>query len=87
MNETIIVAVLAVLSSAFSGAFAAIVASSRSGARARAEAQVQAAETRLEITHLRQQVEKHNGLVERMVAVEASTRSAHLRINELGAKL
>jgi hypothetical protein len=83
MNETIVVAVLAVFASALSGTASAVIASSRSGARARAEAQVQAAETRLEIKYLRQQVEKHNGLVERMVAVEASAKSAHHRLDSM----
>jgi hypothetical protein len=35
------------------------------------------------IGQLEKKVEKHNCLVERMVKVEESTKSAHLRINEL----
>ena len=33
------------------------------------------------IEQLEQRVQKHNSLVERMVAVEASTKSAHRRID------
>jgi len=35
------------------------------------------------IKELEKKVEKHNSLVERMVVVEQSTRSAHHRIDEL----
>ena len=37
------------------------------------------------IEQLEKKVEKHNNLVERMVVVEQSTKSAHHRITELGA--
>jgi hypothetical protein len=35
------------------------------------------------IKELEKKVEKHNGLVERMVVVEQSTKSAHHRIDEI----
>ena len=35
------------------------------------------------ISQLEKKVDKHNGLVERMVVVEQSTKSAHHRIDEL----
>jgi tetrahydromethanopterin S-methyltransferase subunit G len=35
------------------------------------------------IKELEKKVEKHNGLVERMVAVEQSCKSAHHRIDEI----
>ena len=35
------------------------------------------------IKELDKKVEKHNGLIERMVVVEESTKSAHHRITEL----
>jgi len=38
------------------------------------------------IEQLEKKVEKHNNLVERMVVVEQSTKSAHHRIDGLGAK-
>ncbi len=36
-----------------------------------------------DIDKLSQRVEKHNNLIERMVCVEASTKSAHKRIDEI----
>ena len=38
------------------------------------------------IEQLEKKVEKHNNLVERMVVVEQSTKSAHHRIDGLGAR-
>ena len=38
------------------------------------------------VDQLEKKVEKHNGLVERMVVVEQSTKSAHHRIDGLEAK-
>jgi hypothetical protein len=38
------------------------------------------------VGQLEKKVEKHNNLVERMVVVEQSTKSAHHRIDGLGAK-
>ena len=38
------------------------------------------------IEQLEKKVEKHNNLVERMVKVEESTKSAHHRIDGLGAR-
>jgi hypothetical protein len=40
--------------------------------------------TAFRLEQLEKKVEKHNNLVERMVAVEQSAKSAHLRIDELG---
>jgi len=39
--------------------------------------------TNYRIEQLEKKVDKHNGLVERMVAVEESSKSAHHRIDEL----
>ncbi len=39
------------------------------------------------IKALEKKVEKHNGLVERMVAVEQSTKSAHHRLDALERKV
>lgn len=39
------------------------------------------------IKELEKKVDKHNGLIERMVAVEMSTRSAHHRIDEIKEKV
>ena len=39
------------------------------------------------IEQLEKKVEKHNNLVERMVVVENSVKSAHHRIDELGNRL
>lgn len=35
------------------------------------------------INQLEKKVDKHNGLIERMVAVEQSVRSAHHRLDEI----
>ena len=40
-------------------------------------------ELKEELTTLSQRVDKHNNLVERMALVEASTKSAHKRIDEM----
>ena len=39
------------------------------------------------ISELSSRVEKHNNLVERMALVEASTKSAHKRLDDLGNQL
>lgn len=43
--------------------------------------------TTYRIQQLEEKVNKHNNLVERMVAVEASTKSAHKRIDELRSEI
>lgn len=40
-------------------------------------------ELKEDLTTLSQRVDKHNNLVERMALVEASTKSAHKRIDEI----
>lgn len=40
-------------------------------------------ELKEDLTTLSQRVDKHNNLVERMALVEASTKSAHKRIDEM----
>lgn len=42
--------------------------------------------TTFRIEQLEEKVKKHNNLVERMVAVEQSTKSAHHRIDEIVEK-
>lgn len=42
--------------------------------------------TAYRIEQLEKKVEKHNNLVERMIAVEQSTKSAHHRIDGIGGK-
>ena len=39
-----------------------------------------------DITILSNRVDKHNNLIERMVKVEESTKSAHHRIDEIGGR-
>lgn len=41
------------------------------------------AEILLRVTELEKKVDKHNNLIERMVLVEASTRDAHRRIDDI----
>ena len=43
--------------------------------------------TSYRISLLEKEVEKHNDLVERMTAVEQSTKSAHKRIDELNEEV
>lgn len=40
-----------------------------------------------EITELKEEVKKHNNLIERMVVVEQSTKSAHHRIDDVVGQL
>ena len=42
--------------------------------------------TTYRIEQLEEKVKKHNNLVERMVAVEQSTKSAHHRLDEINAE-
>jgi cell division protein FtsL len=43
--------------------------------------------TNYRIQELEKKVDKHNSLIERMVVVEQSTKSAHHRIDEIAEKL
>ena len=42
---------------------------------------------RTKLNYMEKKLDKHNCLVERMVAVEQSTKSAHHRIEEINEKL
>jgi len=66
MTEAIIVGLLAFFGTAL-GAVGGIIAAARL--------------TNHRLQQLEKQVEKHNNLVERMVAVEQSTKSAHHRVD------
>ena len=71
MNKEIIVAFLSLVGTAF-GSIVGIRAANRL--------------TTYRIERLEEKVEKHNHLVERMVKVEESTKSAHHRLDELIAE-
>lgn len=71
MSQEIIVAFLSLMGTAF-GSIVGIIAASRL--------------TTYRIERLEEKVEKHNHLVERMVRVEQSTKSAHHRLDELAAE-
>jgi cell division protein FtsB len=75
MTESIIVAILAL--------FGTLAGSFFSNAKATAVMDERIKDVKEDITVLSQRVEKHNNLIERMVCVEASTKSAHKRIDEL----
>lgn len=75
MTESIIVAVLALLGT-LAGSFL-------SNSKTVAVMNEKIKDVKEDITVLSQRVEKHNNLIERMVAVEAETKRAHLRINDL----
>lgn len=49
----------------------------------RADMQTKIADVKSDFGDLRERVNKHNNLVERMAKVEASTSSAHKRIDEI----
>jgi hypothetical protein len=68
MDNTVLVALLA-FAGTLLGSVAGIIASSKM--------------TNFRLEQLEKKVEKHNSLVERMVAVEQSAKSAHHRIDEL----
>lgn len=68
MSDTIIVAILSCIGTII-GTIAGIMASAKT--------------TAFRLEQLEKKVEKHNNLVERMVAVEQSCRSAHHRIDEI----
>lgn len=72
MNETIIVALLSLVGT---------LAGSWAGVR-QANKLVE-----FRLIQLEKKVDKHNCLVERMAAVEASAKSAHHRLDELADKL
>ena len=68
MNPEVIVAVLSLIGTAF-GSIIGIMTANKL--------------TIYRIEQLEEKVKKHNNLVERMIAVEQSTRSAHHRIDEI----
>lgn len=68
MNDTIIIAIISSGAALMSSIFTGIISSSK---------------TIYRIDRLEKKVEKHNNLVERMVAVEQSTKSAHHRLDKV----
>lgn len=68
MESTVMVAIITGCASLFSAILTGIITSSK---------------TIYRIDQLEKKVDKHNGLVERMVVVEQSCKSAHRRIDEL----
>ena len=68
MNPEIVVAILSLIGTAF-GSLIGIIAANRL--------------TNYRIEQLEEKVKKHNNLVERMIKVEESTKSAHHRIDKL----
>ncbi len=75
MTETIIVAVLALVGT-LAGSFL-------SNSKATAVMDERIKDVKEDIGTLSDRVNRHNNLIERMVAVEASTKSAHKRIDEI----
>ena len=71
MNSEIMVALLSLMGTAF-GSVVGIMTANRL--------------TTYRIERLEEKVEKHNQLVERMIKVEESTKSAHHRLDELFAE-
>ncbi len=68
MNPEIVVAILSLIGTAF-GSLIGIIAANRL--------------TNYRIEQLEEKVKKHNNLVERMIKVEESTKSAHHRIDKI----
>ncbi len=69
MNDTIIIAIISSCAALASSIITGYIAGSKTVYR---------------IDQLEKKVEKHNNLVERMVAVEQSTKSAHHRLDKIG---
>lgn len=72
MNDTIIVAIISGLFVAVPSLIATITINNKSNAV-----------MQYQLQNLTKQVEKHNGVVERMAVAENSIKSAHHRIDEL----
>ena len=70
MTETIIVALISGAVAIISGLVSGLISGKLTNYR---------------IEQLEKKVDKHNGLVERMIVVEQSTKSAHHRIDGMGA--
>jgi tetrahydromethanopterin S-methyltransferase subunit G len=68
MNETVLIAIISSGAALMSSILTGVITGSK---------------TIYRIDQLEKKVEKHNGLVERMVAVEQSCKSAHHRIDEI----
>lgn len=75
MSDVIAAAVIAALASVLGSYFANM--------KQGAVMEEKIRELKEELTTLSQRVDKHNNLVERMALVEASTKSAHKRIDEM----
>ena len=71
MNSEIVVAILSLVGTAF-GSLIGIITANRL--------------TNYRIEQLEEKVKKHNNLIERMIKVEESAKSAHHRLDELFAK-
>ncbi len=72
MSSEVAVAILALIGT-LAGTFGGIVTSARL--------------SNYRIEQLEKKVDRHNGLIERMVAVENSLKSAHKRIDELRGEM
>ena len=72
MTDVVIVAIISLMGTAI-GTFSGILTSNKL--------------TNYRIEQLEKKVEKHNNLIERMVAVEGSCNSAHQRIDEIFEKM
>ena len=68
MSDTVLIAIISSGAAVLSSIMTGVIASSK---------------TIYRIDQLEKKVEKHNTLVERMVAVEQSAKSAHHRIDEI----
>lgn len=71
MNSEIVVAILSLVGTAF-GSLIGIITANRL--------------TNYRIEQLEEKVKKHNNLIERMIKVEESAKSAHHRLDELFAE-
>lgn len=68
MSDTVLIAIISSGAALISSIITGVISSNK---------------TIFRIGQLEKKVEKHNSLVERMVAVEQSTKSAHHRIDEI----
>ena len=81
--DAVITGVLTALISGLCVAIPSVYASSKNSKTQQELTEYRFNEVKGDVSELSKRVEKHNNLIERMALVEASTKSAHKRIDEI----
>lgn len=81
--DAVITGVLTALISGLCVAIPSVYASSKNSKTQQELTEYRFNELKGDVSELSKRVEKHNNLIERMALVEASTKSAHKRIDEI----